>query len=113
MKGNPWASQLPYHCISLSAFVRLGLYGIAYPLKVMNLIYLQDLREASILVEAKEQYHGEEEGTGKIHLCVNLPHTALSRHFGPDLQTFVIHISCVGTTKLVLIYTIVRSMKNY
>lgn len=37
---------LPHNRIynSLTVFVRLVLHGIAYPLKVMNLIYLQDLR---------------------------------------------------------------------
>lgn len=43
-KGNPQATWLSYNCISLTLFVRLVLYGIAYPLQVMNLIYLQDLR---------------------------------------------------------------------
>lgn len=47
------------------------------------------------------------------YICVLIYHTRLcQRHYSPDLQTFAIHISCVGTTKLVLIYIIVGSMKK-
>lgn len=106
---------LSHNCIynSLTAFVRLVLHGIAYPLKVMNLIYLRGLRWVSILVEAMEQWQGAGEDPGKIYLCGNLPPTALSRPCSADLQSFAIHISCVATPKLVQIYITVGSRRKY
>lgn len=45
-------------------------------------------------------------------MCVNLPHTALSRRSSPDLQTFTTRIFRARTTKLVLIYTTAESRSN-
>lgn len=60
----------------------------------------------------KQKNNSMEQKIQGRYMCVNLPHRALSRRSSPDLQTFAVCISCVGTTKLVLIYTIVGSMKN-